>query len=57
MRVVSERQLAVVPGSLAGTPRIVAGGNYATPWRALAVLDGSVGEELRQAGRDLGLRV
>jgi hypothetical protein len=38
MRVVSERELAVVLGSLAGTPRVVAGGNYATPWRALAVL-------------------
>ena len=42
MRVVSERELAVVLGSLAGTPRVVVGGNYATPWRALAVLDGSV---------------
>src|ERR1700753_3532857 len=42
MRVVSERELAVVLGSLTGTPRVVAGGNYATPWRALAVLDGSV---------------
>ena len=42
MRVLSERELAVVLGSLAGTPRVVAGGNYATPWRALAVLDGSV---------------
>ena len=34
MRVVSEHQLAVVTGALAGTPRVVAGGNYATPWRA-----------------------
>src|SRR6201996_888299 len=42
MRVVSERELAVVLGALAGPPRVVAGGNYATPWRALAVLDGSV---------------
>ncbi|MGH3271766.1 MAG: acetyl-CoA hydrolase/transferase C-terminal domain-containing protein, partial [Trebonia sp.] len=42
MRVVSERQLAVALGALAGTPRVVAGGNYATPWRSLAVLDGSV---------------
>ncbi len=25
-----------------GTPRVVAGGNFATPWRALAVLDGAV---------------
>jgi hypothetical protein len=42
LRVVSERELSVVLGSLAGTPRVVAGGNYATPWRALAVLDGTV---------------
>lgn len=44
MRVLSERQLAVVLGSLAGTPRVVAGGNYATPMRALAVLDGTIAE-------------
>jgi hypothetical protein len=42
MRVLSERRLAVELGALAGTPRIVAGGNYATPWRALSVLDGTV---------------
>jgi len=42
MRVVSERQLAAVFGALPGTPRVVAGGNYATPWRALAVLDGTI---------------
>ncbi|TVZ01051.1 4-hydroxybutyrate CoA-transferase [Trebonia kvetii] len=29
-------------GALPGTPRIVVGGNFATPWRALAVFDGSV---------------
>ena len=40
MRVVSERQLTIVLGALAGTPRVVVGGNFATPWRALAVLDG-----------------
>jgi hypothetical protein len=39
MRVLSERRLAVELGALAGTPRVVAGGNYATPWRALSVLD------------------
>jgi len=44
MRVISERQLAVALGALGGTPRVVAGGNYATPWRALAVLDGTVAE-------------
>ena len=42
MRVVSERQLTAVFGALPGTPRVVVGGNYATPWRALAVLDGTV---------------
>ena len=42
MRVLSERRLAVDLGALAGTPRVVADGNYATPWRALSVLDGTV---------------
>jgi acyl-CoA hydrolase len=42
MRVLSERQLAIVLGALPGTPRVVAGGNFATPWRVLAVLDGTV---------------
>src|ERR1700749_3325365 len=42
MRVISERQLAVSLGAVAGAPRVVAGGNFATPWRALAVLDGAV---------------
>ena len=42
MRVLSERRLAVELGALASTPRVVAGGNYATPWRALSVLDGTV---------------
>jgi len=42
MRVISEQRLAAVLGALPGTPRIVAGGNFATPWRALAVADGAV---------------
>ena len=42
MRVVAERQLAAVLGALPATPRVVIGGNYATPWQALSVLDGSV---------------
>ncbi len=42
MRVLSERQLAIVLGALSGTPRVVAGGNFATPWRALTVLDGAL---------------
>src|ERR1700729_4518103 len=42
MRVLSERQLAIALGPLSDTPRVVAGGNFATPWRALAVLDGTI---------------
>src|ERR1700749_2796717 len=42
MRVIPERQLAVALGALGESPRVVVGGNFATPWRALAVLDGSV---------------
>jgi acyl-CoA hydrolase len=42
MRVVAERRLAAVLGALPATPRVVIGGNYATPWQALSVLDGSV---------------
>ena len=42
MRVLSERQLAIVLGGLPDTPRVIVGGNFATPWQALAVLDGTV---------------
>jgi hypothetical protein len=42
MRVVPERQLAAALGALPGTPRVVAGGNFAAPGRALAVLDDAV---------------
>jgi acyl-CoA hydrolase len=42
MRVISEQQLAVMLGALAGTPRVVVGGNFATPWQALAVLDATI---------------
>jgi hypothetical protein len=42
MRIVTERQLAIVFGGLADTPRVVVGGNFATPWRALSVLDGTL---------------
>ena len=31
-------------GALPGVPRVVAGGNFATPWRALSVLDAAVAE-------------
>jgi len=42
MRVVSEEFLATRLRALPGEPQVVAGGNFATPWRALAVLDGAV---------------
>ncbi len=42
MRIISERQLGSVLGALAGTPRVVAGGNFAAPRQALAVLDGAL---------------
>jgi len=42
VRIVSERELAVALGARPGTPRVVIGGNFATPWRALAVLDGTL---------------
>ena len=44
MRIVPETRLGEVLGALPGVPRVVAGGNFATPWRALAVLDAAVAE-------------
>ena len=44
MRTVSESQLATVLSRVAGVPRVVVSGNFATPARALAVLDRSVAE-------------
>ncbi|MFC7387588.1 acetyl-CoA hydrolase/transferase family protein [Sphaerisporangium rhizosphaerae] len=44
MRVISESRLASVLSGLPGTPRVVAGGNFSTPWRALSVLDAAVPE-------------
>ncbi len=44
MRIVSAERLGQVLSALPGTPRVVAGGNYATPGQALAVLDAAVAE-------------
>ncbi len=44
MRIVSEARLAAILGARPGVPRVVAGGNFATPWRTLAVLDAAVAE-------------
>jgi acyl-CoA hydrolase len=42
VRIVTEDQLSAILGALPGTPRVVAGGNFATPWLALQVLDKAV---------------
>ena len=44
MQIVSEQRLGAVLAALPGVPRVVAGGNFATPWRALALLDAAVAE-------------
>jgi acyl-CoA hydrolase len=44
MRTLSDSQLATVLSRVAGAPRVVVSGNFATPARALAVLDTSVAE-------------
>ena len=44
MRTVSEDQLGALLGAIPGTPRVVASGNFATPWRALSALDAAVAE-------------
>ncbi len=41
---VSEERLAAVLSALPEPPRVVAGGNFSTPWHALTVLDGAVPE-------------
>jgi hypothetical protein len=45
MRILSESKLAAaVLGAVPGPPRVVAGGNFATPWRALEILDTAIAE-------------
>jgi len=44
VRIVSERRLGEVLAALPGIPRVVASGNFGTPWRAMAVLDAAVAE-------------
>jgi acyl-CoA hydrolase len=44
MRVISESQLTAVLSGLPANPRVVAGGNFAAPHRALAVLDAALAE-------------
>jgi acyl-CoA hydrolase len=44
MRLISQQRLAAVLSGLPGSPRVVAGGNFATPWQALRVLDGAVAD-------------
>ncbi|HEY8480922.1 MAG TPA: acetyl-CoA hydrolase/transferase C-terminal domain-containing protein [Spirillospora sp.] len=44
MRVISEERLGAVLAGLPGRPRVVAGGNFAAPARALAVLEKALAE-------------
>jgi acyl-CoA hydrolase len=44
MRVITEEKLGTVLAGLPELPRVVTSGNFATPWRALAVLDAAVPE-------------
>jgi acyl-CoA hydrolase len=44
VRIVSEAKLRALLGARPGLPRVVAGGNFATPWQALATLDAAVAE-------------
>ncbi|GAA4666838.1 acetyl-CoA hydrolase/transferase family protein [Amycolatopsis dongchuanensis] len=44
MRTISDSQLAAALSRLPGVPRVVAAGNFATPARALALLDGALAE-------------
>jgi len=44
VRILSEERLGAALGALPGVPRVVAGGNFATPWRTLAMLDAAVAE-------------
>jgi acyl-CoA hydrolase len=44
MRVIAESKLGAVLAGLPGVPRVVMSGNFATPWRALSILDSAVAE-------------
>jgi acyl-CoA hydrolase len=44
VRMLTESRLGAVLGGLPGVPRVVMSGNFATPWRALSVLDKAVAE-------------
>jgi acyl-CoA hydrolase len=44
VRIVTEERLSAILSSLPGSPRVVAGGNFSTPWHALGVLDASIAE-------------
>lgn len=42
MRMVTEERLSAIFGALPTPPRVMAGGNLATPWHALALLDATI---------------
>jgi hypothetical protein len=44
MRFVPQARLGAILGALPGIPRVVVGGNFATPWLALAIVDAAIAE-------------
>jgi acyl-CoA hydrolase len=44
VQLISESKLGAVLGGLPRVPRVVMSGNFATPWRALSILDAAVAE-------------
>ncbi|RKS71014.1 acyl-CoA hydrolase [Actinomadura pelletieri DSM 43383] len=44
MRVISEERLSAILAGLPGRPRVVAGGNFATPRRLMTIVDGALPE-------------
>jgi acyl-CoA hydrolase len=44
MRIISEERLTTILSAQPGVPRVMLGGNFATPWRALAALDSALAE-------------
>jgi acyl-CoA hydrolase len=44
MRFITERELMAALGRLPGNPRVVASGNFATPWRAMRAIDAAIAE-------------
>ena len=57
MRIVTEQVLGSLLSRLDNVPRVVIGGNFATPWPALGVLDKALGRYRLFVGGLIGARV